>query len=115
VRSVGQDVGEAHERDELEQLGRRVTKSHLAPVPPRPELEPRKRVDRDRIGRHGADVAEGKVGSAPFEQRADAVAEPGQVGTGDRAFDGEDNGVGPYGGHPGEDSSPLEKSSASDR
>ena len=36
---------------QLEQLGRRVAQPDLAAVPARGELEPRERVDRDRVGR----------------------------------------------------------------
>ena len=67
-----------------DQVGRRVAQSDLAAAPLRRELEPRERVDRHRIGLDAADIAHGDAGVASLQQRADAHAEAGQVGAGDR-------------------------------
>ena len=58
-------------------------------MPPRGELEPGERVDRHRVDVDAAHVAQRNAGAAPLQQRADAVAQPGQVGACDRAFDRE--------------------------
>ena len=88
-------------RDELEQLARGAAEPHLAAVPPRGELEPRERVDRDGVDARRRCTSQSAT-SAPAlrEQRADAVAQPGQVGARDRARDRErDRGCGSDGHH----------------
>ena len=62
---------------------------NLAAAPPGDELKPREGVDRHRVRLDAADVAEGDGGAAPFEERADTLAELGQIVAGDRAADGE--------------------------
>ena len=97
---VRQDVAQAHERDQPEQVSRRVAQPDLAAAPPRRELEPRERVDRHRIGLDATDIAHGDPGVASLQQCADAHAEPGQIGAGDRPGDGKDDrrsGRGPSG------------------
>lgn len=74
-----QDVAQAHELDQLAQLGRGVPQPDPAAVPARGELKPAERVDGDGVGHHVADVAEYEVGSTRREQPADAPAEPGEV------------------------------------
>ena len=83
-RLAGKDVAEAHERDELAQLGRRVPQAHAAPVTARGELQAGQRVHRDRVDGDAAHVAQRLVGIGRREQPADALAQPGQVGPGDR-------------------------------
>ena len=63
----------------------------LATAALRGELEPRESVDRHRIRLDAAHVADGDTGPVSLQQRADALAEPGQVGAGDRAGDGKDD------------------------
>ena len=72
-------------------------------APLRGELEPREGVDGDRVGVDPAHVAEGDGGAASLQQRADARAEPGQVGASDRAGDREDDRFGRRGSHLHED------------
>ena len=67
---------------------RGVAQPNLAAVPPGGELEPSQRVDRHRIGLDTAHVAQDDRGPVPCEELADALAEPGQVGTGDGTADG---------------------------
>ena len=64
-------------------------------VPSRSQLKPCEGVDRHRIGLNAADVAESDGRAAPFQQRADALGEPGQVAASDRTADGEDERTGP--------------------
>ena len=59
------------------------------PAPARRELKPGERVDRHRVDVDAADVAARHRRAALAQQRADAVAEPGQVVPGDRAPDRE--------------------------
>ena len=92
-RLVRQHVAQAHERDELEQFGRGVAQPDLAAMAPGGELEPGERVDGHRVDVDAADVAERNAGAARLQQRADAVAQPGQIVAGDRAFDREGNRV----------------------
>jgi hypothetical protein len=61
----------------------------LTAVPPRRQLKPRQRVDSNRVGDNAPYVAEGDVGVASLEQGTDALAEPGQVGAGNRSVNGE--------------------------
>ena len=56
-----------------------MAQTHLTALPPGRELEPCERVDRDRVDADAADVAAGDLGSVLAQQRADAVAEPGQI------------------------------------
>src|ERR671910_46160 len=98
---IRQDVAQAHEGDELQQLGRRVDEPHLATVPLRSELQAREGVDRDRIGVDPAHSAIGEVRAATLEEPANTVAEPGQICPGDGAFDPEDDRARPVQGHLG--------------
>jgi hypothetical protein len=83
-----QDVAETHQLHELEQSRRGVLEPHETPSPPRGKLEPRQRVDADRIRFHAGDVAaRDRAGLA--ENGAHAVAETGKIGAGDGAADGE--------------------------
>ena len=59
------------------------------PLPLRGELEPRERVDRDGVRVDAVDVAADVAAAALRQERADAVAQPGQVLPGDRAPDRE--------------------------
>jgi hypothetical protein len=61
----------------------------LAPAAARGELEAGEGVDRDRIGIDPGYVAVGDLGAAPGQDGADPVAEPGKIGAGDGAVDGE--------------------------
>ena len=61
----------------------------LKAVPPGGELEPREGIDRHCVGADAADVAEGDVGAARLQQRADTLTEPGQIGARDGAADRE--------------------------
>ena len=80
----------------------------------RSELQPRERVDRDDVRLDAGDVAERDRRAGPAEQRADPVAEPGQVGARDRAPDRErDTAVGNR--HRDIDREPGENSSHADR
>ena len=72
-----------------EQLVRRMTQPDLAAAPPGGELQPREGVDGRHVGLDAADVAEDEARLAALEQRADTVAEAGQVGTRDRPRDRE--------------------------
>ena len=60
-----------------------------AALTPRGELEPREGVDRDGVGVDAVDVAADVPAAALRQERADAVAQPGQVLPGDRAPDRE--------------------------
>src|ERR687898_3212744 len=82
------DVREAHELDEVEQGGRCILESYATAAPTRRELKACQRVDADRIRLHACNVATSDRGRL-VENRAHALAEPGQVGAGDRAADGE--------------------------
>jgi hypothetical protein len=63
------------------------------------ELQPGEGVDGHGIGLHVADVAESDVGGARREERADALAEAGQVAPRDRPVDGELEGARRIQGH----------------
>ncbi len=88
-----------------------MAQAHLAPVPPRGELKPRERIDRDRVGLDCRDVAHRDVCAAFAEQRADSLAEAGEVFAGDRAADGEVDRVRRSVAHAEEDRSTLRNSS----
>ena len=77
VASVLQDVAQAHEGEQLQQLDRSTAQTRLAAATPCSELEPRKGVDRHRIGIDLAHVTERDVGAGPFDQHADLLAQPG--------------------------------------
>jgi hypothetical protein len=64
-----------------------VAELHPAVVPAGGELEPCERVDGDRVDLDAPHVAERNAGVASLEQPADARAEPGQVGPGNRSCD----------------------------
>ena len=83
-----EDVGQAHELDELEQLAGRVAKLDAAVPTPRTELEASERVDRCGVRPDTRDVA-GDDPTATGEDGAHALAEPRQIRTRDRAADGE--------------------------
>ena len=89
---------QAHELDELEKLGGRVTKLHAAPEAPRRKLEARECIHGHGVGLDAAHVAGDEVTTCA-EYRADAIAQTGKVGTGDRAADGEGDLVRPECGH----------------
>ena len=74
---AGQDVGQAHEAHQLQQLLGGPAQPYLASVPPRGELQARERVDRHRVDLDTAHVADRDVGPGLREQGADAVAQPG--------------------------------------
>jgi hypothetical protein len=61
----------------------------LAGVPTGGELKPRESIDGHSVGLDTAHVAESHGGTVLAEHRADTLAESGQVGTGDRAANGE--------------------------
>ena len=71
----------------------------LPALAPRGELDARERIDRDQIGRKRADVSQGDIGARGLEQRGDVPADRGEVGTGNRPGDGNDNGGRPHGRH----------------
>jgi hypothetical protein len=97
--SIGEDVLQAHESDELEQVVGRMAQPDTASHPPRRELKPSEGVDCHRIGGDAAHVAEGDVCAALSQQRADTIAEPAQVSARDRAADCERERVRPWRGH----------------
>jgi hypothetical protein len=82
-------VVQPHEGHELTELGRRLTEPHPAALPARGELEPRERFDRDRVDGDARHLAAHDLGTALREERADPFAEIRQVGTRNRAADGE--------------------------
>ena len=86
---LGQDVGEAHERHELEQLGRRVPEPDPAAAPARRELEPGERVDGDGVDVDAAHVAERDGRAVRLQHGADAVAQAREIVARDRAVDRE--------------------------
>jgi hypothetical protein len=88
---VRQDVPQAHEGDQPDQLPRRMAQPNLAAAALRSELEPCKSVDGHRVGLDAAHVADGDTGLVPFQQCADTPAEPGQVGAGDGTRDRKDD------------------------
>jgi hypothetical protein len=87
-------VSEAHQLDEVEERLRRVLEAHAAPSLPRGELQPRERVDADRVGLDAADVTAHEP-TVRREDRANALAEAGEVGAGERAADPESDLVRP--------------------
>jgi hypothetical protein len=93
------NVLEPHEGDESQQLVRSVAQADLAIVSLRGELKPSEGVDRHRVGVDTCHLAEKEVRASLGQQGADTVAEPGQVGAGDRAADGKGDRVRPYRGH----------------
>ena len=92
---------QAHELDELEKLGGRVTKLHAAAEAPRRKLEACECIHGHGVGLDAAHVAGDEVTTCA-EYRADAIAETRKVGTGDRAADGEGDLVRTGCGHPAE-------------
>ena len=64
-----------------------MAQSNLATAPLGCELEPGESIDRHRIGLDAAHIAQRDVGVAPFQQRADTLAEPREVGASDGACD----------------------------
>ena len=89
VRLVRQDVLQAHECDQVEQVVRSVAELDPATLTSRGELEPRERIDGDCVRVDAVDVAAEIPAAALRQERADAVAQPGQVVPGDRAPDRE--------------------------
>ena len=88
-----------------------MAQPHLAAAPPGRELEPGEGVDRHRVGIDPAHVAEGDLCAAPPEQPANAVAEPGQVGAGDRTVYGKGDRPRRKRGHRDVDRRPCDNSS----
>jgi hypothetical protein len=87
--SVGyEDVGQAHELHELEQLAGRVAELDAAVATPRSELQARERVDCRCIRTDSCDVTSDDL-AASGEDGARALAETRQIRTRDRAADGE--------------------------
>ena len=76
-----------------------MSQPDLAAMPPGGELKPRESVNGHRVGIDPDHVAEDDVSVALGQQRADTVAQPGQVGTRDRAADGEGDRLRPWCGH----------------
>jgi len=76
-----------------------VAKDDLAPHPPGRELHARQGVERDGVGAERTDVAQRDIRPRGFEQRGDAPADCGQVGTGHGPGDGKDDGGRPRGRH----------------
>ena len=68
----------------------------VAAVAPSRELEPRERVDGHSVRLYAADVAQGDVGAAALEERADALAQAGEVAARDRPADGEGDRARPW-------------------
>jgi hypothetical protein len=66
-----------------------MTQANLARVPPGGELKPREGVDRHGARLDAVDVAQHDIGAAAFEQRANTLTEPTQVGALDRTTDRE--------------------------
>ena len=74
------------------ELVRSAQQPDLAAMPPGGELEPRQRVDGHRIRVDAAHVTHATAAPARLEQRADALAETGEVRRCDRAPDSEADG-----------------------
>lgn len=90
---VDQYVAQAHERDELDELGAGAAEPDLATLPASGELETRQCVDRHGVTLDTCHVAYDGVRSVLSQQRADTVAEPAHVGTRDRAANRERDGL----------------------
>jgi len=87
----------------------------VAPEPLGGELEPGERVDRHGVrGDELAHLADDQLGVAAVQQPAGALAEPGQIGAGERAADGKDDRGGLHEGSK-EDRSVPKNSSVSGR
>ena len=87
MRSSGvgcEDVGKAHELDELEQLAGRGAELDAAVPTLRSELEARERIDRHGIRSDSRDVA-GDDPTASGEDGAHALADARQIRTRDRS------------------------------
>ena len=83
-------VGQAHELDQGEELGRRAaTEPDPAAVATRGELKARQRVDGDSVDPDAPHVADRDLGVARTKQTADPVAEARKVLARDRALDPE--------------------------
>lgn len=78
---------EAHQLDEVEELRRRPLEADAAAPPLRGKLQPGERVDADGVRLDPADVA--ARDAARRQDRADALAETGEVGSADGAADPE--------------------------
>ena len=76
-----EDVRQAHELDELEELVARVAEPYLTATAPRGELQSRDCVDRHGIGLDPGDVA-ANDGPALVEDRTHTPTETRQVLTG---------------------------------
>jgi hypothetical protein len=81
---LAEHVRQAHQLDELEERIGGVPQHDPASVPTRAELQPREGVDGHGVRLDAGDVADDDL-AAPGEKRADAIAEPGKIGTRDRA------------------------------
>jgi hypothetical protein len=75
VASLRKDVRQPHERDELEEVARRVPQPDTASVAAGGQLEPGESVDRDGVGLDSGHVADRDVGPGAVEQRADPFAQ----------------------------------------
>jgi hypothetical protein len=64
-----------------------MAQTNLATAPLRRELEPGESVDRDRVRIDAAHVAQRDRGVTPLQQRADTLAQPGEVVPSDWARD----------------------------
>ncbi len=76
---VCEHLCEPHEGDELQQLLPCVAQQDAALVPARGELKPRESIHRGGVSRDPGDVAESDPSGALAEQRADPMAESGNV------------------------------------
>ena len=72
-----------------------MAQADLAAKAPRGELKPSEGVDGHRVGLDAGYVAEDDICAALAQPSADPLAEPGQVGRGDGAADGEGDRVRP--------------------
>ena len=88
-----------------------MAQPHPAAVPASSELKPRESVDDNGVRLNSPHVAYGDVRAARLEQGADTLAEPRQVGAGDRAADRERDRARRTGGHRQIDPQPGQKSS----
>ena len=95
----GEYVLEAHERDEVEELARRVPQSYLTAMAARGDLQARERVDGHGVRLDAAHVAAGDRRGRCGEELADTVAQPREIGAGDGTVDRELDGSLHLGAH----------------
>ena len=84
---------QAHEGEQVEQLTGCSAQPRLAAAPADSQLDSREGVHGHRVALDLGDVAESNIGAGPVEQRANLVAESGQVASGDPAVDCEHDGL----------------------